>query len=76
VDHVVRRGSSGVVLVVSELLDTDRLALETSRIPVVLVDPVGNARRYRINATCIDCFPSAADVVMGRPAPIPVEVSS
>lgn len=35
----------------------------------VLVDPIGTARHYRINTTCIACFPSAADVVMGRPAP-------
>ena len=35
----------------------------------VLVEPVGNARHYRINDACIQCFPSAADVVMGRPAP-------
>ena len=37
----------------------------------VLVEAVGNARLYRINTRCIDCFPSAADVVMGRPAPTP-----
>ena len=37
----------------------------------VLVDAVGTARHYRINTRCIDCFPSAADVVMGRPAPTP-----
>jgi DNA-binding transcriptional ArsR family regulator len=36
----------------------------------VLVEPVGNARHYRINTNCISCFPSAADVVMGKPAPI------
>jgi DNA-binding transcriptional ArsR family regulator len=35
----------------------------------VLVEAVGNARHYRINQNCIECFPSAADVVMGRPAP-------
>ncbi|GLW29278.1 ArsR/SmtB family transcription factor [Actinoplanes regularis] len=35
----------------------------------VLAEPVGNARHYRINTRCIDCFPSAADVVMGKPAP-------
>jgi DNA-binding transcriptional ArsR family regulator len=35
----------------------------------VLVDPVGNARHYRINDACIACFPSAADLVMGKPAP-------
>ena len=35
----------------------------------VLVEPVGTARHYRINDACVSCFPSAADVVMGRPAP-------
>lgn len=35
----------------------------------VLVEPVGNARHYRINDACIQCFPSAADLVMGKPAP-------
>jgi DNA-binding transcriptional ArsR family regulator len=35
----------------------------------LLVEPVGNARHYRINENCIGCFPSAADVVMGKPAP-------
>ena len=35
----------------------------------VLVDPVGNARHYRINDACVSCFPSAADLVMGKPAP-------
>lgn len=40
----------------------------------VLVDQVGTARHYRINEACIKCFPSAADVVMGNPAPVPVEV--
>ncbi|MFI7609509.1 ArsR/SmtB family transcription factor [Micromonospora sp. NPDC049366] len=35
----------------------------------VLVEPVGTARLYRVNDACVSCFPSAADVVMGRPAP-------
>jgi DNA-binding transcriptional ArsR family regulator len=38
----------------------------------VLAEAVGTARHYRINRRCIDCFPSAADVVMGRPAPAEV----
>ncbi|WP_405428993.1 ArsR/SmtB family transcription factor [Micromonospora sp. NBC_00617] len=38
----------------------------------VLVEPVGTARHYRINDACVGCFPSAADVVMGRPAPTPI----
>jgi DNA-binding transcriptional ArsR family regulator len=36
----------------------------------VLVEPVGNARLYRINSACVACFPSAADLVMGKPVPV------
>jgi DNA-binding transcriptional ArsR family regulator len=32
----------------------------------VLVEPRGTARLYRVNQQCVSCFPSAADVVMGR----------
>jgi DNA-binding transcriptional ArsR family regulator len=35
----------------------------------VLSEADGNARLYRINSNCVGCFPSAADIVMGRPAP-------
>src|SRR5215472_1464342 len=35
----------------------------------VLADHRGTATYYRINEVCVDCFPTAADVVMGRPAP-------
>ncbi len=31
----------------------------------VLADPIGNARHYRINEACIDCFPSAAVLTGG-----------
>ncbi len=37
----------------------------------VLTEPVGSARHYSINQRCVECFPSAVDVVMGRPAPLP-----
>lgn len=37
----------------------------------VLSEPQGTARLYRINEACVDCFPSAADVVMGRTVPDP-----
>ena len=33
----------------------------------VLADRQGTATRYRVNEACVGCFPSAADVVMGRP---------
>jgi ArsR family transcriptional regulator, arsenate/arsenite/antimonite-responsive transcriptional repressor len=37
----------------------------------VLVEQRGTARHYRINDDCVSCFPTAADVVMGRPVPVP-----
>ena len=35
----------------------------------VLSEAQGTARLYRINDACVACFPSAADVVMGRDVP-------
>jgi DNA-binding transcriptional ArsR family regulator len=37
----------------------------------VLVEPRGTQSLYRINEGCVACFPTAADVVMGRRAPRP-----
>jgi len=37
----------------------------------VLAEDRGTARLYRINDNCVECFPSAADLVMGRPSPAP-----
>jgi DNA-binding transcriptional ArsR family regulator len=37
----------------------------------VLVEQAGKSSRYRINERCVTCFPTAADVVMGNPAPGP-----
>jgi DNA-binding transcriptional ArsR family regulator len=39
----------------------------------LLSEHQGTATYYRINDTCVDCFPTAADIVMGRPAPIPAQ---
>jgi len=35
----------------------------------LLVEHRGTASWYRINQACVECFPTAADVVMGRPVP-------
>jgi DNA-binding transcriptional ArsR family regulator len=35
----------------------------------VLADRRGTAVYYRVNEACVGCFPSAADIVMGRPVP-------
>ena len=37
----------------------------------VLAERHGTANRYRVNEQCVACFPTAADVVMGRPVPAP-----
>src|SRR5260370_22348440 len=37
----------------------------------VLAEDRGTARLYRINEACAECFPTAADVVMGPPSPVP-----
>ncbi|TDC93890.1 metalloregulator ArsR/SmtB family transcription factor [Actinomadura sp. 7K507] len=41
-----------------------------SEVRFVLADQHGTARYYRINDACVECFPTAADIVMGRPAPV------
>jgi DNA-binding transcriptional ArsR family regulator len=35
----------------------------------VLADRKATSAYYRINDACVDCFPTAADLVMGKPAP-------
>lgn len=40
-----------------------------SDVRFVLAEAVGTARHYRINEACVACFPSAADLLMGKPAP-------
>ena len=35
----------------------------------VLAEHRGPATYYRINQACVDCFPTAADIVMGLPVP-------
>jgi DNA-binding transcriptional ArsR family regulator len=37
----------------------------------VLADHRGTATYYRINEACVDCFPTAADIIMGKPVPVP-----
>jgi DNA-binding transcriptional ArsR family regulator len=42
---------------------------QLAKVRFVLVEHRGTASLYRINDACVECFPSAADVVMGRPVP-------
>jgi DNA-binding transcriptional ArsR family regulator len=34
----------------------------------VLAEPRGTARLYRVNQRCVSCFPSAADILLGKSA--------
>ena len=36
----------------------------------VLAERRGTATYYRVNEACVRCFPSATDIVMGRPVPV------
>ena len=74
VEYLARQGRP---MPVGEIVTAVGLAQSTvsqhlkilTEVRFVLVEPVGTARHYRINERCIACFPSAADVVMGHPAP-------
>ena len=74
----------GEPMSVGQIVDAMGLAQSTvsqhlkilTEVRFVLVEPVGNARHYRINVNCVSCFPSAADVVMGKPAPVGAAVCS
>jgi DNA-binding transcriptional ArsR family regulator len=43
---------------------------QLAEVRFVLVERQGTAAFYRINEACVSCFPTAADVVMGRPVPV------
>jgi DNA-binding transcriptional ArsR family regulator len=43
-----------------------------AQVRFLLSEHRGTATYYRINELCVDCFPTAADIVMGRPVPVPV----
>jgi DNA-binding transcriptional ArsR family regulator len=76
VEYLARRGRP---MSVGEIVAAVGLAQSTvsqhlkilAEVRFVLADAVGTARHYRVNEACIDCFPSAVDVVMGRSAPTP-----
>jgi DNA-binding transcriptional ArsR family regulator len=42
----------------------------------VLAERRGTATYYRVNDACVECFPTAADIVMGRPVPAQPEAAT
>jgi DNA-binding transcriptional ArsR family regulator len=68
-----------VPLTVGEIVDASGVGQSTvshhlkilADVGFVLVERQGTASLFRINGACVSCFPSAADVVMGHPVPVP-----
>jgi DNA-binding transcriptional ArsR family regulator len=69
----------GVPLTVGEVVDAVGISQSTishhlkalADVRFVLAERRGTSMLYRINDACVACFPTAADVVMGQPAPAP-----
>jgi DNA-binding transcriptional ArsR family regulator len=79
VQIVALLAQAGGPMTVGEVVDAVGVAQSTvshhlkalAEVRFVLAEPRGTATLYRVNEACVDCFPSAADVVMGRPVPVP-----
>ena len=48
---------------------------QMAAVGLVLAEDKGTCRLYRINENCVDCFPTAADLVMGKPSPVPPAIA-
>ena len=63
---------SGEPMTVKQIVATVSAHLKRlAEVGFVLVEHCGTASLYRINDACVECFPTAADLVMGRPVPTP-----
>lgn len=48
---------------------------QLARVGFVIAEERGTSRLYRINENYVECFPTAADLVMGKPWPVPPTVA-
>ena len=70
---------SGVPLTVKEIVAAVPVGQSTvsehlrqlATVGFVIAESHGTSRLYRINEECVKSFPTAADLVMGRPSPVP-----
>jgi ArsR family transcriptional regulator, arsenate/arsenite/antimonite-responsive transcriptional repressor len=70
---------SGVPMTVKEIVAAVPVGQSTvsehlrqlAAVGFVVAEERGTRRLYRINENCVDCFPTAADLVMGKPSPVP-----
>jgi hypothetical protein len=47
------------------------IKVQLAAVGFVLAEDRGTSRLYRVNENCVECFPTAADLVMGKPSPVP-----
>ena len=76
VSLLARRGEPMTVGAITEELDVGQSTVSEhlkilAGVRFVLAERRGTASWYRVNDACVECFPSAADIVMGRPVPAP-----
>jgi DNA-binding transcriptional ArsR family regulator len=74
VSLLARRGEPMSVGAITSALDVGQSTVSAhlkvlAEVRFVLAERRGTSAFYRINEACVGCFPTAADIVMGRPVP-------
>jgi DNA-binding transcriptional ArsR family regulator len=74
VSLLARRGEPMSVGAITAALDVGQSTVSAhlkvlAEVRFVLAERRGTSAYYRINEACVWCFPTAADIVMGRPVP-------
>jgi DNA-binding transcriptional ArsR family regulator len=74
VSLLARRGEPMTVGAITDAVDVGQSTVSEhlkilAGVRFVLAERRGTSVRYRINDNCVACFPTAADIVMGRPVP-------
>jgi DNA-binding transcriptional ArsR family regulator len=74
VSLLARRGEPMSVGAITAALEVGQSTVSAhlkvlAEVGFVLAERRGTSAFYRINQACVRCFPTAADIVMGRPVP-------
>jgi DNA-binding transcriptional ArsR family regulator len=74
VSLLARRGEPMSVGAITAAVDVGQSTVSAhlkvlAEVGFVLAERRGTSAFYRINEACVECFPTAADIVMGRPVP-------
>jgi DNA-binding transcriptional ArsR family regulator len=75
VSLLARRGEPMSVAAITAAVDVGQSTVSAhlkvlAEVRFVLVERRGTSAFYRINEACVECFPTAADIVMSRPVPV------